>query len=115
MQSYEEFEPHASYNALMELLHSGEQDKYTKKVANSQIGANERMEKRDFVGLGIGKLQIVKDALQYIIQEDYDENKHKMDKNSQGRDIARINEGSVKVRNLQRMRLSIERSHRRAE
>ena len=35
MQSYEEFEPHASYNALMELLHSGEQDKYTKKVANS--------------------------------------------------------------------------------
>ena len=108
MQSYQEFEPHASYNALMELLQSEEPDRYTKKIVDESLES-------DFSSLGIGKLRAVKDALKYIIQEDYDENKHLVEFKSAGRDTSRIIEGSVKIRNLQRMRIFFERSHRRAE
>ena len=111
MKSFDELEPHASYNALMELLE--EPDRYTRNHSSSP---SRRKKNRDKYGnTGIGKLEAVKDALKFIINEDYEENKHNIDFKQAGKNDVQISEQSVKVRNLQRMRLTFERAAKRVE
>ena len=72
MSTIDDLEPHATYKALMNLFDS-EPDPYLKKSSNMRSSGSPDT---GSTISKLGKLEQVKDALKFIIQEDYEEVKH---------------------------------------
>lgn len=68
------------------------------KYDRNKVSKSKNIEKNP--GQSLERLQIVKDALKYIIKEDYEENKHITDFKDVKRNPKAIYESSVKMRNL---------------
>ena len=109
MTRVSDFEPHASYNELMDFLQNMP-DRYVALKTKNATSLTEQQK----INRGKDKLEPIKDVLMHIIKEDYEENKKNSDFKMTGKHQGQVVESSVKQRNLNRMRnhnLQAERKH----
>ena len=112
MTRVSDFEPHASYNELMDFLQNMPDRYLALKTKNTSRTEQQKINRsRD-------KLEPIKDVLMHIIKEEYEENIKTADFKMTGKHQGQVVESSVKERNLRRMRnhnSQAERKHQKTK